>query len=70
MQDELRGRAPSTEEAGGREKFRTTVYLTEAELTLLDELKAYFRRREKRKVDQSQLIREAIRHYRRAVLAR
>jgi hypothetical protein len=70
VQDELGGRAPSTEEAGEREKFRTTVYLTEAELILLDELKAYFRRREKRKVDQPQLIREAIRHYRQAMLAR
>jgi hypothetical protein len=70
VQDELRGHALSTEEAEEPDKFRTTVYLTEAELTLLDELKAYFRRQEKRKVDQSQLIREAIRHYRRAVLAR
>ena len=70
MQDELRGHAPSTEGAGERDKFRTTVYLTEAELALLDELKAYFRRLEKRKVDQSQLIREAIRHYRQIVLSR
>ena len=70
MQDEMRGYAPSTEVAGERDKFRTTVYLTEAELTLLDELRAYFRRREKRRVDQSRLTRAAIRHYRRAVLAR
>lgn len=50
------------------DKFRTTVYLTEAELTSLDELRGYFRRQEKRKVDQSQLIREAIQHYRTALL--
>ena len=53
-----------------QERFRTTVYLTEAELSSLDELRGYFRRQEKRKVDQSQLIREAIRHYHEALLAR
>jgi hypothetical protein len=57
------------EEATAAERFRTTVYLTEAELTSLDELRIHFRRQEKRKVDQSQLIREAIRHYREALLA-
>ena len=51
------------------ERFRTTVYLTEAEMTALDELKSHFRRQEKRKIDQSQLIREAIQHYRAALLA-
>jgi len=55
------------EEDGKR--FRTTVTLTEQELTSLDELRVHFRRVEKRKVDQSQLIREAIRHYRAALLA-
>lgn len=49
-------------------RFRTTVTLTEQELTSLDELRVHFRRVEKRKVDQSQLIREAIRHYRAALL--
>lgn len=50
------------------QRFRTTVTLTEQELTSLDELRVHFRRVEKRKVDQSQLIREAIRHYRAALL--
>jgi metal-responsive CopG/Arc/MetJ family transcriptional regulator len=50
-------------------KFRTTVTLTESELTSLDELRVYFRRTERRAVDRSQLIREAIRCYREAILA-
>lgn len=66
--DETRAMTP--QEAPEGDRFRTTVYLTEAELTSLDELKSHFRRREKRKVDQSQLIREAIRYYREALLAR
>lgn len=63
-------RHATTLEVGGPERFRTTVYLTEVELTSLDELKSYFRRQEKRKVDQSQLIREAIRRYHEELLAR
>ncbi len=55
---------------GGEGKFRTTVTLTEEELTSLDELRVHFRRVEKRKVDQSQLIREAIRHYHGDILPR
>jgi len=56
--------------AGGEEKFRTTVTLTEQELTSLDELRSHFRRVEKRKVDQSQLIREAIQFYHGDILSR
>jgi hypothetical protein len=63
-------RHTTTLEVGEPERFRTTVYLTEVELTSLDELKSYFRRQEKRKVDQSQLIREAIRRYHEELLAR
>ena len=70
MQDEASAHAPSAQGTRRGERFRTTVYLTETEVTVLDELRAHFRRREKRKVDQSQLIREAIRHYRQAMLAR
>jgi hypothetical protein len=62
--------AVSSDDGNESAKFRTTVYLTEAELTSLDELKVYFRRQQKRKVDQSQLIRAAIRHYREALLPR
>ena len=51
-----------------RERFRTTVYLTEDELSSLDELKAYYRRHERRHVDRSELIREAIRRYREMLL--
>jgi hypothetical protein len=51
-------------------RFRTTVYLTESDLTSLDELKIYFRRQEKRQVDRSQIIREAIRHYHQILLTR
>ena len=58
------------DDAGENDRFRTTVYLTEAELTSLDELRVYFRRHQKRKVDQSQLIREAIRCYHEQLLAR
>ncbi len=56
--------------AGSEEKFRTTVTLTEQELTSLDELRSHFRRVEKRKVDQSQLIREAIQFYHGDILSR
>ena len=63
-------RTTLSQEAEEPERFRTTVYLTEVELTSLDELKSHFRRQEKRKIDQSQLIREAIRHYHEALLVR
>jgi len=57
-------------EAGNDDnRFRTTVYLTDNELTSLDELKAHFRRHDRRHVGRSELIREAIRHYRETILA-
>ncbi len=56
--------------ANDEDRFRTTVYLTEVDISALDEMKSYFRRREKRQVDRSQLIREAIRRYREELLAR
>lgn len=56
------------QEPSEKDRFRTTVYLTEDEITSLDELKAHFRRQERRQVDRSQIIREAIRHYREALL--
>lgn len=62
--------AADERQSGGEGKFRTTVTLTEQELTSLDELRLHFRRVEKRKVDQSQLIREAIRHYHEDILPR
>jgi metal-responsive CopG/Arc/MetJ family transcriptional regulator len=58
----------STKESVERDRFRTTVYLTEDEITSLDELRAHFRRQERRQVDRSQLIREAIRHYHETML--
>ncbi len=67
MQGET-GRTP-TDEGAEEARFRTTVTLTEQELTSLDELRVHFRRTERRSVDRSQLIREAIRRYRDAVLA-
>ncbi len=51
------------------EKFRTSVYLTEEDITSLDELKTHFRRNQKRQVDRSELIREAVRRYHADVLA-
>ncbi len=70
VENERARQAPAADEAAENGRFRTTVYLTEAELTSLDELKVYFRRHEKRKVDQSQLIREAIRRYHQEMLPR
>jgi hypothetical protein len=67
--DDNRPVEPAADE-GKSSRFRTMVYLTEAELTQLDELKGHFRRQEQRKVDQSQLVREAIRHYHEALLGR
>ncbi len=58
------------EGVAAEDRFRTTVYLTEGDITALDELRAHFRRREKRQVDRSQLIREAIRRYHEGLLAR
>gem|GEM_PF-6458517 len=58
----------ATKESTERDRFRTTVYLTEDEITSLDELRAHFRRQERRQVDRSQLIREAIRHYHETML--
>jgi len=46
-----------------QERFRTTIYLTEEDLCSLDELKALFRRQERRQIGRSEIIREAIRHF-------
>jgi hypothetical protein len=70
MHDEATTPTTPPQTKNNDEKFRTTVTLTEQELTSLDELRVHFRRVEKRKVDQSQLIREAIRHYHDGILAR
>ena len=69
MQSEEARHALSPEETAEEAKFRTTVTLTESELTSLDELRVHFRRVERRTVDRSQLIREAIHCYREAILA-
>jgi len=53
----------ATSGTSDRERFRTTIYLTEEELCSLDELKALFRRQERRQIGKSEIIREAIRHY-------
>lgn len=50
-------------------RYRTTVTLTEAELSSLDALRSHLRRVEQRKVAQSQLLREALRHSSARVLA-
>lgn len=70
MQTVAGRQTPSVEDQTEKDRFRTTVYLTEDEITSLDELKAHFRRLERRQVDRSQIIREAIRHYHEALLAR
>lgn len=46
------------------ERYRTTIYLEEEDLIAIDDLRAHFRRRERRRVDKSQLIREALRAFR------
>ncbi len=46
------------------DRCRVTVYLDEEDLASLDELKAHFRRTQRRRLDRSQLIREAIRSFR------
>lgn len=69
MHSEAKADMTSTKDLNERERFRTTVYLTEDEITSLDELRAHFRRQERRQVDRSQLIREAIRHYHETMLA-
>ncbi len=68
MHSEAKEDITSTKEPIERDRFRTTVYLTEDEITSLDELRAHFRRQERRQVDRSQLIREAIRHYHETML--
>ncbi len=70
MHAEAARQTPNIEDQTDKDRFRTTVYLTEDEITSLDELKAHFRRQERRQVDRSQIIREAIRHYREALLTR
>ena len=69
MHNDAKAEMTTTKESVERDRFRTTVYLTEDEITSLDELRAYFRRQERRQVDRSQLIREAIRHYHETMLA-
>lgn len=68
MQQAAKGHTTPVEEVSEDERFRTTVYLTEGELTSLDELKAHFRRQERRQIGRSEIIREAIRHYYATVL--
>ena len=68
MHNETKADMTATKESAERDRFRTTVYLTEDEITSLDELRAHFRRQERRQVDRSQLIREAIRHYHETML--
>lgn len=46
------------------DRFRITVYVEEEDLTSLDELKAYYRRTERRNLDRSSLVREAVRAHR------
>ncbi|MDP9378581.1 MAG: ribbon-helix-helix domain-containing protein [Chloroflexota bacterium] len=43
------------------ERHRTTIYLEEEDILGLDEIRMHIRRTERRKVDRSELIREAIR---------
>ena len=68
MHSDAKADMATTKESAERDRFRTTVYLTEDEITSLDELRAHFRRQERRQVDRSQLIREAIRHYHETML--
>jgi len=70
MLDGAMSQGADAQRVSGEEKFRTTVTLTEQELTSLDELRLHFRRVQKRKVDQSELIREAIRFYHSDILSR
>lgn len=63
MQNGVGADGGPSERVTEEDRFRTTVYLTEGDITALDELKSFFRRSEKRQVDRSQLIREAIRRY-------
>ncbi len=55
---------PHTTDEQPLDRHRTTIYLEEEDLISLDELKAHIRRTQRRRVDRSQLIREAIRAYR------
>lgn len=61
---------PPTNARDKSARFRTTVTLTEQELNSLDELRVHFRTATKRSIDRSEIIRDAIRHYYRDVLAR
>ena len=70
MHTEAARQTPRVEDQSGTDRFRTTVYLTERDMTSLDELKAHLRRQERRQVDRSQIIREAIRYYHEALLTR
>ena len=63
MIHEKHERLEATGSGNESERFRTTIYLTEEELRSLDELKALFRRQERRQIGKSEIIREAIRYY-------
>ncbi len=52
------------EREGAEERMRITVYVDYEDLATLDELKAHFRRTERRNPDRSEIIRGAIRSYR------
>ncbi len=47
-------------QASDSERYRTTIYLTEEELAILDTKRTQMRRAERRRVDRSELIRRAI----------
>lgn len=63
MPHEKQGLPQPRDGATEEERFRTTVYLTEEELSSLDEMKAICCRQERRQIGRSAIIREAIRHY-------
>ncbi len=65
---EVTATAPRGDGSGEGERYRTTIYLGERELTALDELRTHLRRQERRRIDRSHIIREAIRRYYRDVL--
>ncbi len=51
-------------------RHRTTVYLEEGDVASLDELRAYYRRAERRGMDRSEIIREAVRQLHRRLVGR
>ncbi len=55
---------PALEQTSVGGRCRVTVYLDDEDIATLDELKAYFRRAHRRRLDRSQLMRDAIRSYR------